>query len=226
MDWHEIEDIVSDSKNRLNSTLSLIDFEKNGGQYENADELFGKDGAVKDVAKVFDNVTALCDYMFSDGKIDIIADLLEIQAMADKLHHEAMKNKSRGLLAIYSHKVVQNIDIFLKRRDYKPQSGNKLSETPPEPQRLENEIEGSSRKLGRKRIPVKDLILLNDKDKVFAKLQENMKGKSKDAAMTILINNIKNEILLKPSWMAFCDAFPEVEIKEGTYYYKLRKAEL
>lgn len=112
------------------------------------------------------------------------------------------------------------MEVFTKQTENAPEP----TETPPEPQRWESKIEGSSRALGRKRIPVKDLILLNDKDKVFTKLKENLKGKSKDAAMEILINNIKNGTLMKPSWNAFCDAFPMVEIKEGTYYYKLRKA--
>lgn len=99
----------------------------------------------------------------------------------------------------------------------------------PEPQQAEQEQQGGTKQLkqlGRKRKALKDLIVPLNKDSIYSKLQSNMNGASPDVAMQILINNIKNGTILKPSYGAFCDAFSNVKIPEATYYDKLRKAEL
>ena len=139
MNWSELEDIIIDSKCRLNSILRLFDWEK--GDYKELppdeaipEDVFGENGAVKDVTKVWDNVTDLCNYMFADGKIDITNDLLDIRAMADELKHKSIKHKSRGRLAIACDKVVKNIDLFLNRwgNNHKPQPKVLFSDLFPE----------------------------------------------------------------------------------------------
>lgn len=94
----------------------------------------------------------------------------------------------------------------------------------PKPQQAEQERNKQPKQLGRKMKAVKDLILPTDKEQVLEKLRNNMQGQNQDTAMAILINALNNKVLLKPSWKAFCDAFPNVKIAEATYYSKLKKA--
>ena len=73
---------------------------------------------------------------------------------------------------------------------------------------------------------MKDLIVHENKEAFYNILQQKMKDASPDVAMCILINNIRNNTLLQPSFGTFKDAFPDVEIPEATYYARLRKAGL
>ena len=118
MKWNEIEDIISDSKIRLNSIYILFGYNRDSGFSDVIEhhEALGENGAVKDVAKVWENVTTLCNYMFTDGAIDINNDLLVIRQMADELYHEAMKHEATKQLFFACHKVVQNIDKYFKRK--------------------------------------------------------------------------------------------------------------
>ena len=208
----EMEKCVSDTRNTISHAKIAAKHRAKRSNYDEDTALFY---IMERLEKYLEPLPAickkLCDYTIDHNDINVKSFLEKMRFEIRKcMGYEWVKEKY-GLF--YTFEVCEkNIDDVTKR------------DTPPEPQRWESKIEGSSRALGRKRIPVKDLILLNDKDKVFTKLKENLKGKSKDAAMEILINNIKNGTLMKPSWNAFCDAFPMVEIKEGTYYYKLRKA--
>lgn len=118
MKWNEIEDIISDSKIRLNSIYILFGYNRDSGFSDVIEhhEALGENGAVKDVAKVWENVTTLCNYMFDDGAIDVNSDLLEIRQMANELYHEAMKHEATKQLFFPCHKVVQNIDKYFKRK--------------------------------------------------------------------------------------------------------------
>ncbi len=119
MNWSELEDIIIDSRKRLGSIYIMFGWNKEKGFANKIkhNEALGENGAVKDVAKVWENVTTLCNYMFADGTIDVTNDLLEIRQMADELSHEAMKHESCKQLVIPCHKVVQNIDMYFTRRD-------------------------------------------------------------------------------------------------------------
>lgn len=103
---------------------------------------------------------------------------------------------------------------------------SRLPQEQPEPQHEQQGEQKQHKQLGRKRKALKDLIVPIDKETIYSRLQQKMKGASPDVAMDILISNIKNKILLKPSFGAFKDAFPDVEIPEATYYTKLKKAGL
>ena len=118
MEWSEIEDIIIDSKVRLHSVYILFGYNKESGFSDIIEhhEALGENGAVKDVAKVWENVTTLCNYMFDDGAIDVNSDLLEIRQMANELYHEAMKHEATKQLFFPCHKVVQNIDKYFKRK--------------------------------------------------------------------------------------------------------------
>lgn len=118
MTWSELEDIIIDSKVRLHSVYILFGYNKESGFSDVIEhhEALGENGAVKDVAKVWENVTTLCNYMFDDGAIDVNNDLLEIRQMANELYHEAMKHEATKQLFFACHKVVQNIDKYFKRK--------------------------------------------------------------------------------------------------------------
>ena len=88
-------------------------------------------------------------------------------------------------------------------------------DTPPEPQQ-------KKKRLGRRIKDFKEYILKSDKEIIFARLQEQMKEASPTAAMVHLRNCIKNGTISKPSFNAFCNAFPNVKIPESTYYYHLK----
>ena len=121
MKWSELEDVVIDSKVRLHSIYIMFGYSKDKGFPDKIEyhEALGENGAVKDVAKVWENITTLCNYMFEDGTIDINNDLLEIRQMADELQHEAIKHESCKQLVIPCHKVVQNVDLYFKRKGIK-----------------------------------------------------------------------------------------------------------
>lgn len=102
----------------------------------------------------------------------------------------------------------------------------RLPQEQQEPQQEQQLEETQHKQLGRKRKALKDLIVPTNKDAIYSRLQQNMKGASPDVAMDILINNIRNNTLLIPSFGAFKDAFPDVKIPEATYYDKLKKAGL
>ena len=100
--------------------------------------------------------------------------------------------------------------------------------TPPkelEPQQGEQGARQRQHKqLGRKRKALKELIVPTDKETIYNRLQQQMEGASDAVAMDILINSIRNKILLKPSYGTFREAFPTITIPESTYYDKLKKA--
>ena len=89
-----------------------------------------------------------------------------------------------------------------------------------------SEPQQEHKQLGRKRKGMKDMIIPPNKDVIYSRLQENMKGASADVAMNILISWINNRTVLKPSYGTFIEAFPNVKIPESTYYDKLKKAGL
>lgn len=90
----------------------------------------------------------------------------------------------------------------------------------PEPQQEQPE----QPKRGKKVKHMIDLIIPLDKELIYKRLQDKMAGASPDVAMDILIHNIKNKVILKPSYNIFAEAFPSMakEIPKSTYYYKIK----
>lgn len=195
MKWSELEDVVIDSKVRLNSIYIMFGYSKDKGFPDKIEyhEALGENGAVKDVVKVWENTTTLCNYMFEDGTIDINNDLLEIRQMAYELQHEAIKHESCKQLVTPCHKVVQNVDLYFKRKGIKIEPQQKHTEASQQPNvGNSGELAGCSNK----NVPeIK-------KDKLPTIYDD---GIDKEKEQTVLYNAINK------GWM---------ELKDNTYSWK------
>ena len=100
---------------------------------------------------------------------------------------------------------------------------SKLPKLPqPEAEKAAQEPQPNKPKLGRKNKPFKDLIIPQNKDVIYKKCMESMRGASPDVAISLLKNWMNNGTILRPSYKSFKEAFPNVDIPESTYYNKLK----
>ena len=128
---------------------------------------------------------------------------------------KALEDRLRQFVAAYDYPLSAD----------EPKQQSEPQQAAPEPQQGEQEARQRQHKqLGRKRKALKELIVPTDKETIYNRLQQQMEGASNDVAMNILINSIRNKILLKPSYGTFREAFPTITIPESTYYDKLKKA--
>ena len=199
MKWSELEDIAIDSISRLNAVLMLYDFSNNGEQCPK--DVFGENGAIKDISKVHDNITALCNYMFEDGKIDITDKLKEIYKLSCSVMDESIKNKEHGNLAIACHKVVRTIDLFFGRWH------------------SNNNPEKPTASRGRQSKPFKDIVLNDEDGSKLKKLHNAMTGKKGRAAALIMFVAVENGIITKPTFTQVEQEFGEIGCRSGYNKY-------
>ena len=135
---------------------------------------------------------------------------------ADGLWTDEQWREYRVTLSIIEKAFEDRIREFATAYDY-------CMEDNPEPQQEQPE----QPKRGKKVKHMIDLIIPLHKELIYKRLQDNMAGASPDVAMDILIHNIKNKVILKPSYNTFAQAFPDVakDIPESSYYYKIKDLE-
>lgn len=149
--------------------------------------------------------------------------------LADKSWSKKQYNEYKLALRELEKALEDRLRQFAAAYDYplsadEPKQQSEPQQAAPEPQQGEQEARQRQHKqLGRKRKALKELIVPTDKETIYNRLQQQMEGASNDVAMNILINSIRNKILLKPSYGTFREAFPTITIPESTYYDKLKK---
>jgi hypothetical protein len=199
MKWSELEDIAIDSISRLNCILMGYDFLNNGEQMQAG--FFGEDGSIKDIQKVHDNTTALCNYMFEDGSIDITDRLQQIRNLANNIKAESIKNKEHGKLTIACHKVVQTIDLFLSRWH------------------SDNNPEKPTASRGRQNKSFKDLVTNDTDGSKLNKLRNAMKNKKGRNAALIIYVAVESGIITKPTYTQVAEEFGDIGCRSGYNKY-------
>ena len=132
---------------------------------------------------------------------------------ADGVWTDEQWREYRVTLSIIEKAFEDRIREFATAYDY-------CMEDNPEPQQEQPE----QPKRGKKIKHIIDLIIPSNKELIYKRLQDKMAGASRDVAMGILRNSIKNEVILKPGYTAFAEAFPALakEIPRSSYYHDLK----
>ena len=132
---------------------------------------------------------------------------------ADGVWTDEQWREYRVTLSIIEKDFEDRIREFATAYDY-------CMEDNPEPQQEQPE----QPKRGKKVKHMIDLIIPSNKELIYKRLQDKMAGASRDVAMGILRNSIKNEVILKPGYTAFAEAFPALakEIPRSSYYHDLK----
>lgn len=221
MKWTEIKHRIADANSRLSAVMSLCELEKSELEQKQTSKVdyigaFKPDGgAYKDIDVVREDVEALCNYMFEDGKIDITNDLQHIQCLAKELYTKILNKTERNNFAINCWGVGKVIDDFFTQWQACNESGKNeavvQARNTPTPKR------------GRQTKPF-SCQMINDTDgKNLKKIHEIIKGKKGKDAILVILASIELGWLLRPNSTQFFQEFQDVECSKALYNKYINK---
>ena len=200
MKWTEIKGKIADAGCRLRACLSLCELEQQKTDTIEFDKAFKKDGAAyKDVNVVREDVEALCNYMFEDGKIDITNDLHNIQCLAKELYNNTLNKTDCNDFVINCWGVGKVIDDFFTQWQAYNESGKSEA--------VEQARNTTTLKKGRQSKPFCCQMNADSEGAKLRKIHNIIKGKSGKNAILVIKACIQIGWTIKPTFTQFDNEF-------------------